>query len=147
MKYIIVAVLLLAFGVFVYTRSQPKENKPLNTPSQTALSVQTNSEGTVTVDATPVEVSGAAKSWKFKIALNTHSDELTQDLTQTVTMADDKGNLYNPISWEGSPPGGHHREGTLLFQPITPRPKNISLIIKNIGGVPERKFNWTLGGE
>jgi len=73
---------------------------------------------------------------------NTHSDELDQDLTKVVTLENNDGNLYKPSSWEGSPLGGHHREGTLLFNPISPQPGSISLKIKEIGGVAERSFLW-----
>ena len=55
---------------------------------------------------------------------------------------DDKGNIYQPKMWEGPGPGGHHREGVLVFSPIEPAPKYVELRIKNIGGIAERLFRW-----
>ena len=57
---------------------------------------------------------------------------------------DDKGNTYQSTMWEGSGPGGHHREGILVFNEINPTPAYIELKIKNVGGVPERLFKWDI---
>ena len=53
---------------------------------------------------------------------------------------DDSGKEYKPIAWEG-PVGGHHREGMLIFNQITPNPKSVELKISNIGDVV-RSFVW-----
>ena len=111
---------------------------------QTSLAPQTNSEGAVEVEVTPIEISDTSDSWQFKIVLNTHSVELDQDLTKSTLLFDNKRNQYEPLSWDGAPPGGHHREGVLTFRPVSPQLSSIELVIKNIDGIPERKFNWTL---
>jgi hypothetical protein len=53
-----------------------------------------------------------------------------------------------------SPSGsGHHREGVLSFPAtdaggkplVSPEAKAVTLIVRGIGGVPERVFQWPLG--
>lgn len=148
MKYLLPIILIAVAGLLVFSRLQSQEKKvqkviPTN---QNVLSTQTNSEGSVTVKVTPVDIPDG-KQWKFSIVLDTHSDELSQDLTSIISLTDDKENVYKPISWVGSPPGGHHREGELIFDSISPKPSSISLKVKNIGGITERIFLWELGGD
>ncbi|MDO8340561.1 MAG: hypothetical protein Q7T59_01160, partial [Candidatus Woesebacteria bacterium] len=71
-----------------------------------------------------------------------HSIELTEDLTKISVLIDDKGKIYNPESWDGSPVGGHHRSGFLLFKAINPLPKTLTLSIKEIGNIKNRDFSW-----
>ena len=101
-------------------------------------------KASVTVEVTPLELSKEAKTWNFAVAFTTHSGNLDQDLTKVTVLTDDQGNVYQPTVWEGSPPGGHHRSGTLRFNPINPTPKFIELKVKDVGGVPERSFKWNL---
>ena len=75
--------------------------------------------------------------------MSTHSVELDQDLTQVTVLVDDQGKEYKPLSWEGAI-GGHHREGTLIFDSITPIPKLIEMKIRDIDGISERSFKWDL---
>lgn len=111
-------------------------------PQEISFTPQTNSEGTVTVEVTPVNVTQGYGQWRFDIVLNTHSVELDQDMTKIAFLKDDKGNIFQPTNWEGAPPGGHHREGILVFNSISPKTSSIQLIIQDIGEIPERKFNW-----
>lgn len=111
---------------------------------QNTLSPQVNSEGSVEVKVTPVEISNTSDSWQFKIVLDTHSVELDQDLTKITLLVDNKRNEYQPLSWNGAPPGGHHREGELTFRSISPRPSSIELVVKDIDEIPERRFSWNL---
>lgn len=148
MKYLLPIILIALAGLLIFSRfqSQGKNEQEVISTNQNVLSTQTNSEGSVTVKATPVGIPDG-QQWKFNIVLDTHSDDLSQDLTEAISLTDDKGNLYKAIFWDGSPPGGHHREGVLIFSSISPKPKSISLTVKNIGGIAERIFLWELGGE
>lgn len=103
-----------------------------------------SSEGPVTVAITPQSLDPNSSTWNFEISLNTHSEELSADLVAVSELTDDQGKSYKPISWEGAPPGGHHREGVLRFSLISPKPKSLELKIKNVGGVSERRFKWNL---
>lgn len=107
--------------------------------SQDAADLQpvSNSEGGVEVTVTP---SWRETAWDFEISLNTHSVELDNDLVRDSFLADESGRKYSPNSWEGDPPGGHHREGILRFDQKIPG-SNLKLVVRNLG-VPERSFEW-----
>ena len=74
--------------------------------------------------------------------MSTHSVELDQDMIKVTVLVDDSGKEYKPIAWEG-PTGGHHREGVVIFNKVTPTQKSITLKISSIGDV-NRSFNWQL---
>ena len=98
----------------------------------------------MTVKVTPVEFGQDAQTWKFRIVLDTHSGSLDDNLLRVAVLTDDKGKVYEPVAWEGAEPGGHHREGVLMFNAVQPMPESIEIKIKNVGGVPERSFAWSL---
>ncbi|MEK7122311.1 MAG: hypothetical protein AAB855_00480 [Patescibacteria group bacterium] len=105
------------------------------------LSEQTKSEAQVSITVTPTR----SDVWRFAISLETPSVELSQALDEVSILTDDRGREYAPTSWEGDPPGGHHRSGTLLFTGINPSVKTLTLDVRTIGGVPDRFFTWELG--
>ena len=107
--------------------------------------IQVNEEGLVSVSVAPLNILDVkSETWDFEITMNTHSVELNEDIVKVSSLIDDRGNKYFPITWEGSEPAGHHREGVLKFKPISPKPEFIKLIIKEVGGVKERIFEWKL---
>ena len=108
------------------------------------LGVQRSSASGVTMAVTPQNLDTTAKSWDFKVALDTHSGALDDDLVKTAALLDDKGGRFVPMKWEGAGPGGHHREGTLKFNPISPRPAAIELQIQRPGEATLRSFRWQL---
>lgn len=113
------------------------------TGTAAGLETQTSSAYSVTVKVTPKNVAYDAKPWDFVIALDTHSADLGDDLVKsTVLLAN--GARYSPIAWEGSPPGGHHREGTLRFNAVNPFPDKIELQIQRPGEEKSRLFLWNL---
>lgn len=81
---------------------------------------------------------------QFKVQMTTHSVELNYDMVKLSTLKDDTGREYQALKWDGDPPVGHHRKGVLEFPAIAKDTKSITLYIKNIAGVPERLFKWTL---
>ena len=80
----------------------------------------------------------------FRITFTTHSGSLDDDPTSVASMVDEVGNVYLPTGWEGPGPGGHHREGMLVFNAIESTPKYIELRVNGIGGISERLFRWNL---
>lgn len=84
------------------------------------------------------------KAVKFDVRLNTHSVALDQDLIAVSELRDDQGRSYRPDQWKGSPPGGHHRKGTLIFPALKGPVKSVSLIIRDVADVPERVFTWNV---
>ncbi len=122
-----------------------------NSNNATAIPAQNNknnletiesTDGPVSVVVTPLDL--GSQNWNFEISLDTHSGALNTDLTAVSELVDDQGKLYKPVSWDGPAPEGHHLKGILKFNPILPKPKSIELKIKNIGGVSERNFKWSL---
>ncbi len=115
--------------------------KPAILPSE--LKSQRNSEGSVTVEVIP-SLLALGEPVAFLVAMNTHSVDLSDDLTKTSVLRDDAGKEYPPTGWEGSAAGGHHRSGTLTFAALSGQPKSVELIVKGLAGVPERIFKWEL---
>jgi hypothetical protein len=100
-------------------------------------------ENMVQVEVKPVQLT-AGKPASFEVSMNTHSVDLSQDLTAVATLKDDQGREYKPWNWQGSSPGGHHRSGTLAFPALAVNAKSVTLIIRKIADVPERSFQWQL---
>lgn len=98
----------------------------------------------VTVVVTPHNLSNDAGSWDFKIVLDTHSADLSDDLTKSAVLIDGNGKRYMPLAWDGAGPGGHHREGVLRFKPVSPRPQSLELQIARSGEAAPRAFRWKL---
>lgn len=140
----------LAFigGFLIFYNLKTVSTPPTQNKSDVSSTVQkweskVDDQASVTVTATPSDLGIESKEWKFNIVISTHSVELDQDMSSVAVLVDDGGKEYKSLRWEGSQPGGHHREGTLVFNPITPYPQNLKLKIEDIGSV-QRLFLWTL---
>jgi hypothetical protein len=88
----------------------------------------------------------------FDVTMDTHSVDLDgYDLEELAVLRNDRGKEVRPSGWD-APKGGHHREGMLTFPEKTPdgssifgsETREIELIIRDVAGVPERKFEWRL---
>lgn len=109
-----------------------------------ALASQSSDAGGVTVMVKPVELSAGAPAWRFEVSLNTHSAELSDDLARTAKLVDAGGKQHPALAWEGDPPGGHHRKGTLRFEPLRPLPAAVELRMQRPGEAAPRTFRWKL---
>lgn len=112
--------------------------------AQSIWETKTDDRAPVTIKVTPVEFGKSAGTWKFDIVFDTHSGSLDEDPREIATLIDEEGNAYRSLAWEGAGPGGHHREGVLVFAPISPLPQLITLKIQAIGGIAERTFTWEM---
>lgn len=83
------------------------------------------------------------QSLLFDIRIDTHRGSLDFNLEEIVVLETSNGNEYIPLSWDGSPAGGHHRSGRLSF-PIVDEDISFKLMIYGVGGISERVFMWTL---
>lgn len=138
--FVVILLIILVFTLkdtFSIDVSSKSENKPA-----AAIGPIENNEGQVSVSVKPLNLENSSITWDFEISLNTHSENLSQDLLAVSELVGDQGKSYKPTAWEGAPPEGHHRQGILKFEAISPRPKSIELKIKNIGGISERNFKW-----
>jgi len=106
------------------------------------LPAQSSTQAGVAVQATPRILDGSA--WEFELAFNTHSRELTDDPAKEAVLVANGGAPSRPISWQGDPPGGHHRKGVLRFNSISPQPQAIELRIQRPGESAPRSFRWQL---
>ncbi len=153
MKKVVIVLLSLAVlirGFLILYQNRAAQQK---IPASPATGRQASTSGkweskvddqaSVTVTITPLDFSPGLKEWKFDIVMDTHSIELDQDLMKSVVLIDSRGREYPPINWEG-PTGGHHREGTLTFNAAEPVPSAIEIKVKDIAGISERSFKWSL---
>ena len=93
---------------------------------------------------TPKNLASNAGRWEFVVVLDTHSQDLSDDLVKSLLLLDGAGGEHSPTAWDGAPPGGHHREGVRRFKPISPPPQSIELQITRAGADAPRSFRWQL---
>ncbi len=130
-----VVVFTLALGEFLLDNSAPVDSSLPNTTvatptteypivleangeqSDTAWSYQSpqqDQQGAVSVEVTPVNLNDPGDTLYFKVALNTHSVDLSMDLASLSTLNTDNGLTINGTLWD-APMGGHHVSGVLSF--------------------------------
>lgn len=112
--------------------------------SPEAIATRSTSDAGVTIKVTPKSIGALDNRWAFAVVLDTHSADLNDDLVRSATLATDEGRTFKPVSWEGAPPGGHHREGVLAFDVPAPRPGAVELRIARPGESAPRIFRWQL---
>ncbi len=108
-----------------------------------ALAARSNNADGVRVDIKPKGIV-AGSALEFEIVMDTHTKPLDADLTKTAVLVDDSGRRYVPLSWQGDPPGGHHRKGVLRFPAPSEQIKSLELQIEGLGGASKRVFQWTI---
>ena len=108
------------------------------------LATQKSSANGVTVAVTPGGFAAEAKTWDFAVVLDTHTQELSDDLAGSAVLVDDRGNEFKALAWEGAGPGGHHRKGVLKFKAIEPKPQALELRVSRPGEAKARIFRWSL---
>jgi hypothetical protein len=108
------------------------------------LATRKNSANGVTVAVTPVNLAPGARTWDFSVVLDTHTQELSDDLQKSAVLVDERGNESKPLAWDGAAPGGHHRAGVLKFRPLEPRPKTLELRLARPREAKPRIFRWSL---
>lgn len=106
-----------------------------------SLPAQTTSQSGVTIKVTPRPLEGGA--WAFDVILDTHSQELKDELLKSAVLVSADGAQVSPVQWQGDAPGGHHRKGVLRFNPVTPAPGVLELRITRPGEPTPRTYRWT----
>lgn len=154
MKYMLSIGILLVAVFFVYfmvftgrgeiAKNEEQSREQTSEAEQKQWETKSDEQVPVAITITPLEFGKDATRWRFMVVFDTHSGSLDQDPMSVVSLADDRGNAYTPTVWEGPGPGGHHREGVLVFDAISPAPAYVELKIKDVGGVPERIFKWNV---
>jgi hypothetical protein len=89
-----------------------------------------------------------------QVTLDTHTVDLDPyALEKLAVLRDGRGRELPALGLESPSGSGHHREAVLSFpatdasgQPlVSPEAKAVTLIVRGIGGIPERVFQWPLG--
>jgi hypothetical protein len=111
---------------------------------QAAAEERTSAGQGVTIKVVPKAIGPADSRWEFGVVFDTHSAELNDDVSQSAVLVTDDGRTLKPAGWTGAAPGGHHREGVLLFDAPAPRPGSIELRITRPGESAPRSFRWQL---
>lgn len=137
---------LLFLWSFLSARNtkQPAAGQQITTtPISTFYETKTSDEGNVVVDVIPQTlIVGQPPS--FEITFTTHSGSMDFAVEKIAVLTDGKGTNYDSPAWDGSPPGGHHRSGTLTFKKPLANAGPVSLVLQNIAQVPTRKFIWQI---
>lgn len=153
MKYS--TLLLFLITTLLLAACSPTASNPnLATPVQQTQSenaTQTDSQGAVTFDVTPLNLKNPAESLQFDVSMSTHSVDLSMDLATLATLTTDTGKTVQATFWDG-PKGGHHVEGKLSFpanqngKSVLDGAKQLTLTIKDVDA-PERTFVWELSAK
>jgi hypothetical protein len=99
--------------------------------------------GGVTVSV--VLLKEAGESAMFRVSLDTHSVNLdAYRFEEVVRLRDGQGGELVPAVVEGLEGGGHHRSASIRFAWPVPKPKIVELVVKDVAGVSERMFSWTV---
>lgn len=139
------ALSLVAALVLLRNKPEPPAPPPTETSAKQPLSpyeTKQDNGGNVTVAVTPYIIT-IGKPVSFTVSVNTHSVPLEFDLPAISALTDNNGNSLGAATWDGTPPGGHHRNGTLTFSvPLSKQAKAITLVLTNIAGTATRTFTW-----
>lgn len=112
---------------------------PLPVLAQQASSTQTTVVRGVTVKVTPGKL--ADSGWEFSIVLDTHSEDLKDDLEKAAVLVVDRQEIL-PVQWQGAAAGGHHREGVLRFPAPEAKAGPVELKLTRAGEAAPRVFRW-----
>jgi hypothetical protein len=107
--------------------------------AQQGIGSQSSVARGVTVKVTPGKLT--ASGWEFSVVLDTHSEDLKDDLEKSAVLVVD-GREFQPIQWQGPAAGGHHREGVLRFPSPGETPATTELRIVRPGEAAARVFRW-----
>jgi hypothetical protein len=99
--------------------------------------------GGVTVAATLLRDQGETTA--IKLVLDTHSVGLDgYKFDEIAILQDDTRRSYPVVAVEQASGGGHHRQSVLRFGKVSPEAKTIELVVKDVAGVKERIFRWSV---
>jgi Spy/CpxP family protein refolding chaperone len=117
---------------------------------------QEDTQGGITVSATLLTPDKPRPDGTLavQVKLDTHAVDLdAYVLEKLAVLRDGQGREVPALRLESPSGSGHHREGVLSFPAtdaggkplVSPEAKAVTLIVRGIGGIPERVFQWPLG--
>lgn len=116
--------------------------------AESADLLRVDSQGAVTVEITPLNLTSPGETLDFSVSMDTHSVDLSMDLAALSTLMTDRGDVVQAVKWD-APLGGHHVAGTLSFpaalngRPLLAGVSQITIYIKNVDAAT-RMFTWDL---
>jgi hypothetical protein len=136
--------MVLAFAaIAAYSVTYDSGIVALSNAAEIGYAPQLSNEREIKVTATLQHIANDAKTWDFEVVLETHTQALQDDLSKSAVLIVD-GKQYLPLSWEGAPPGGHHRKGRLHFRAPAAQPASVELQIRLASDPSPRSFKWPL---
>ncbi len=106
---------------------------------------QTSGVGPVTVAVTPLPPAAAGEPLRLKVVLDTHSVDLDGVAFERVVGVRSAGGPVAAPQVESTKGSGHHREAILVVPPtVAAGSTALEVVVKDVGGVPERIFRWDL---
>lgn len=127
---VVAAIALVVLGVVAWSATRSG-----SAPADLGTRTTRAGEVEVTMTALTLDHSGAV----FRVEFDTHTVELGLDPATAVMTVN--GTQAGGAAWDGSGPGGHHREGTLRF--TTPVPSGAAVELR-ITGLPQDAIGtWT----
>lgn len=108
---VVLAALVFAVGGLVLASGGRDDAGTLAPAEVPGLETRTVTAGEVDIEIQPIQLDDQGAV--FVIILDTHSVELSADLTRASLEVD--GVAWPVEAWSGDGPGGHHREGELRF--------------------------------
>lgn len=148
-KWMIVLSLMLGLSLVACGGATPDSALEVNDSQGggwTETATQTDDQGAVTVEITPLNLADAGETLDFQVVLDTHSVDLSMDLAALATLTTDTGKTSQALKWD-APLGSHHVEGTLSFpaamdgSTLLEGASQITLTIKDLDA-PQRVFVW-----
>lgn len=133
--YFILAGVVVLFGAVMFSlfSSSP--------PQQQSWKLIVDEKDGISVDVKPLNLSHTQNS-EFSVTFTTHQGSLDFNPAKISVLTDNNGKKTLPIKWDGSPAGGHHRSGTLIFPKLDDNAMEVKLTIKI--GASDRIFEWSL---
>lgn len=125
------------------TESVPTAATPAGQPATLV-----DQQGAVIVEVTPLNLDQTGQTLDFQVSMNTHSVDLSMDLTALATLETDTGLQVGAVAWDG-PSGGHHVSGTLSFpamiegKPLFEGASQFTLTIRSVDA-EARVFTWDI---
>lgn len=102
---------------------------------------RTATAGAIDVKARPITIDSTGAG--VEVTFDSHAASFDAEPTKAITL-DVNGTRWPATSWDGGPPAGHHRTGTIRFTASGPATGSVTL---NIGDLPQPvQFTWTVGG-
>jgi len=105
-------------------------------------------QGAVVVEVTPLNLNTQDNTLQFEIVLNTHSVDLSMDISSLATLSTDTGKIVQATAWDALR-GGHHVKGELTFpslidgKSVIEGATRVALEIREVD-TPSRTFEWQL---